>query len=46
MISGVELDPKSFMLCKVYFPASGYMLLTEQGRLETRKAGEWRSTGP
>ena len=40
-----ELNPKSFTLCNVYFPASGYMHLTEQGRLETRKEGPRRLYG-
>ena len=37
-----EPNPKSFVLCRVFVPASGYMLMTEQGRLETKKEGEWR----
>ena len=32
-----ELNLKTFTLCKVTIPASGYMHLTEKGRLETRK---------
>ena len=41
----IEVDSKSFKLCQVYFPPSGYLYLTEQGRLETRKEGEWRLYG-
>ena len=41
----IEVNPKSFKLCQVYFPASGYLYLTEKGRLETRKEGEWRLYG-
>ena len=37
-----EPNPKSFVLCRVFVPASGYMIMTEQGRLETKKEGEWR----
>ena len=42
---GEEPNPKSFVLCRVFIPASGYMILTEQGRLETKKEGEWRLYG-
>ena len=38
-------NPKSFVLCRVFIPATGYMILTEQGRLETKKEGEWRLYG-
>ena len=44
-LPGEELDPKSFVLAKVFFPAQGYMWLTEQRRLETWKASEWRLYG-
>ena len=40
-----EPKPKSFVLCRVFIPASGYMILTESGRLETKKEGEWRLYG-
>ena len=41
----IEGNPKSFKLRQVYFPPSGYLYLTEKGRLETRKEGEWRLYG-
>ena len=40
-----EPNPKSLVLCRVFVPASGYMIMTEQGRLETKKEGEWRLYG-
>ena len=40
-----EPNPKSFVLCRVFVPASGKMIMTEQGRLETKKEGEWRLYG-
>ena len=42
---GEEADPKSFILCQIFIPATGYMRLTEQGRLETKKEGERRLYG-
>ena len=39
------LDPKTFSLCKVTIPSSGYMHMMESGKLECRKEGEWRLYG-
>ena len=36
---------RAFVLCRVFVPASGYMIMTEQRRLETKKVGEWRLYG-
>ena len=40
-----ESNPKRFALCRVFILVTGYMILTEQGRLKTKKEDEWRLYG-